>query len=189
MIRRSVPQKYFKPSSSIFQRAQDVDKLELKLRALRAQGNENTRVPRASGPNRMSETKHEIAQIREITHEVGRFGGIMRLLFVAERTTHEGTETIAMSNEFEWQKDKKLSDEELERASRKLHNMVLKSLLSEGWEPIGTDEKGRVMALRRTIAGEEPGEPVENSEPTEPDENLSWGITAPWRREQKTPSS
>ena len=137
----------------------------------------------------MSETKHEIAQIREITHEVGRYGGIMRLLYVAERTTHEGTETIAMSKEFEWQKDEKITDEELERAGRKLHNLVLQSLLSEGWEPIGTDEKGRVMALRRTLVGDEPTEPAETSEPTEPDENLSWGITAPWRRGQETPSS
>ena len=137
----------------------------------------------------MSETKHEIAQIREVTHEVGRFGGIMRLLFVAERTTHQGTETIAMSSELEWQKDKKMPQEEMERAARKLHNRVLQSLLSDGWEPIGTDEKGRVMALRRTIAVEEPTEPVETSEPTEPDANLSWGITAPWRRKQKTPSS
>ncbi len=123
----------------------------------------------------MSETKHEIAQIREVTHEVGRFGGIMRLLFVAERTTHEGTETIAMSREFEWQKDKKVSDQELEQAARKLHNLVLQSLLSDGWEPIGTDEKGRVMALRRTLTGEEPTDPAETSKPTEPDSNLSWG--------------
>ena len=137
----------------------------------------------------MSETKHEIAQIREVTHEVGRFGGIMRLLFVAERITHEGTETIAMSREFEWQKDKKVSDQELEQAARKLHNLVLQSLLSDGWEPIGTDEKGRVMALRRTLTSEEPANLAETSEPTEPDENLSWGITAPWRRKQKTPSS
>ena len=133
----------------------------------------------------MSETKHEIAQIREITHEVGRFGGIMRLLFVAERTTHDGTATIAMSNEFEWQKDKKVAGQELERATRKLHNMVLQSLLADGWEPIGTDEKGRVMALRRTLVVEEPVEKTE--QPSEPDENLSWGITAPWRREQKPP--
>jgi hypothetical protein len=97
----------------------------------------------------MSETKHEIAQIREITREVGRFGGIMRILYVAERTTHEGTETIAMSKEFEWQKDKNLSEQELEQATRKLHNLVLQSLLSDGWEPIGTDEKGRVMALNQ----------------------------------------
>jgi hypothetical protein len=137
----------------------------------------------------MSDTKHEIAQIREVTHEVGRFGGIMRLLFVAERTTHEGTETIAMSKEFEWQKDKKVSDQELEKAARKMHNLVLQSLLADGWEPIGTDEKGRVMALRRTLTSEEPAEPVETSQPTEPDDNLSWGITAPWRRKQKTPSS
>ena len=137
----------------------------------------------------MSETKHEIAQIREVTHEVGRFGGIMRLLFVAERTTHEGTETIAMSREFEWQKDKKVSDQELEKAARKLHNLVLQSLLSDGWEPIGTDEKGRVMALRRTLTSDESANRVGTSQPTEPDENLSWGITAPWRRKQKTPSS
>ncbi len=137
----------------------------------------------------MGDVRHEIAQIREITHEVGRFGGIMRLLFVAERTTHEGTETIAMSSEFEWQKDKKVSEQELEQAARQLHNRVLQSLLSDGWEPIGTDEKGRVMALRRTLRDEEPTEPAETTEPTEPDANLSWGITAPWRRAQKTPSS
>lgn len=129
---------------------------------------------------------YEIAQIREITHEVGRFGGIMRLLFVAERTTHGGTETIAMSSEFEWQKDKKMPEEELEQATRNLHNLVLQSLLSDGWEPIGTDEKGRVMALRRKMGKDQAAE----SEETENiSENLSWGITAPWRREQKTPSS
>ncbi|MFQ5943533.1 MAG: hypothetical protein ACE5JF_08270 [Anaerolineales bacterium] len=137
----------------------------------------------------MSETKHEIAQIREIIHEVGRFGGIMRLLYVAERTTHAGTETVAMSSEFEWQKDEKIPEEELERASRQLHNRVLQSLLSDGWEPIGTDEKGRVMALRRTIGKEEPAKPTEKPEPTKPDKDFSWGITAPWRRKQNTPSS
>jgi len=92
-----------------------------------------------------------------------------------------------MSNEFEWQKDKKVPEQELERATRKLHNMVLQSLLADGWEPIGTDEKGRVMALRRTLVSKVPAEETEPS--TEPDENLSWGITAPWRREQKAPSS
>ena len=93
------------------------------------------------------------------------------------------------------QKDKKVPEQELERATRKLHNMVLQSLLADGWEPIGTDEKGRVMALRRTLVSEVPAEETEQptesptEPPTEPDENLSWGITAPWRREQKTPSS
>ncbi|MFQ5944386.1 MAG: hypothetical protein ACE5JF_12620 [Anaerolineales bacterium] len=134
----------------------------------------------------MSEAMYEVAQIREINHEVGRFGGIMRVLFVAERTTHEGTETIAMSNEFEWQKDKKMPEEELEQAARQLHNLVLQSLLSDGWEPIGTDEKGRVMALRRKIGAKEQTEPEETEDISE---NLSWGITAPWRREQKTPTS
>ncbi len=137
-------------------------------------------------PKRMSDAMYEIAQIREITHEVGRFGGIMRLLFVAERTTHGGTETIAMSSEFEWQKDKKMPEEELERAARNLHNLVLQSLLSDGWEPIGTDEKGRVMALRRKMGKDEPTEPEETENISE---NLSWGITAPWRRKQKAPSS
>ncbi|GMR10367.1 MAG: hypothetical protein BMS9Abin28_1188 [Anaerolineae bacterium] len=134
----------------------------------------------------MGEAMFEIAQIREITHEVGRFGGIMRLLFVAERTTHEGTETIAMSSEFEWQKDEKIPEEELEQAARNLHNLVLQSLLSDGWEPIGTDERGRVMALRRTLGAEVATQPTE---PNKPDTNLSWGITAPWRRKQETPTS
>ena len=137
----------------------------------------------------MSDSKHEIAQIREITHEVGRFGGIMRLLFVAEKTTHEGTETIAMSSEYEWQKDEKISEEELEQAARNMHNLVLQSLLADGWEPIGTDEKGRVMALRRTLKSAEPAEPVETPEAPKPDADISWGITAPWRRKQKPPSS
>jgi hypothetical protein len=137
----------------------------------------------------MSEAMFEIGQIREITHEVGRFGGIMRLLFVAERTTHEGTETIAMSSEFEWQKNEKIPVEELERTTRNLHNSVLQSLLSDGWEPIGTDERGRVMALRRRLDAVEPTEPTEPTELNEPDSSLSWGITAPWRREQKIPTS
>ncbi len=189
MIRKSVPEKSSGASSSIFPRVHDVDKLDLRRKAFRAHWNENNRVPVAPRPNRMSDIKHEVAQIREVTHEVGRFGGIMRLLFVAERTTHEGTETIAMSSEFEWQKDKKMPQEELDRAARKLHNLVLQSLLSDGWEPMGTDEKGRVMALRRKLVSEEPAEQAESKEPLEPDSNLSWGITAPWRREQKPPSS
>ena len=164
-----------------------MNKLEIKRKPLNAQWNEKMGVPGASRSNRMSEAMYEIAQIREITREVGRFGGIMRLLFVAERTTHEGTETIAMSSEFEWQKDKKVSEEELEQATRNLHNLVLQSLLSDGWEPIGTDEAGRVMALRRTLSAEEPIQPTEPRD--EPDTNLSWGITAPWRRKQKTPTS
>ncbi len=167
-----------------------MNRLEIKRKALSARWNEKMGVPGASRSNRMSEAMYEIAQIREITHEVGRFGGIMRLLFVAERTTHEGTESIAMSTEFEWQKDKKVSEEKLEQATRNLHNLVLQSLLSDGWEPIGTDEKGRVMALRRKIGAEDPNEPTEPTEPRdEPDANLSWGITAPWRRKQKTPTS
>ncbi|MFV1858726.1 MAG: hypothetical protein ACC647_05170 [Anaerolineales bacterium] len=105
---------------------------------------------------------------------------------MAERTTHEGTETIAMSSEFEWQKDEKIPEEVLEQATRNLHNLVLQSLLSDGWEPIGTDEKGRVMAFRRRLDAEEPTEPTD---PSEPDTNLLWGITAPWRRKQKTPTS
>ncbi len=163
-----------------------MNKMELKRKALSAGWNKKMGVPGGSRSERMSKAKHEIAQIREIAHEVGRFGGIMRLLFVAERTTHEGTETIAMSSEFEWQKAEKIPEEELEQATRNLHNMVLQSLLSDGWEPIGTDEKGRVMALRRTLGAEEPTEPTE---PGEPDTHLSWGITAPWRRKQKTPTS
>jgi len=163
-----------------------MNKLELKRKALSARLNEKMGVPGGSRSDRMSEARHEIAQIREITHEVGRFGGIMRLLFVAERTTHEGTETIAMSSEYEWQKAERISEEELEQATRHLHNLVLQSLLADGWEPIGTDEKGRVMALRRRLGAEEPTQPTE---PAEPDTNLSWGITAPWRRKQKTPTS
>ncbi len=163
-----------------------MDKLELKRKPLSARLKEKMGVPGASRSSRMSEAMFEIAQIREITHEVGRFGGIMRLLFVAERTTHEGTETIAMSSEFEWQKDEKIPEEELEHATRNLHNLVLQSLLSDGWEPIGTDERGRIMALRRRLAAVESTEPTESNEP---DTSLSWGITAPWRRKQKTPTS
>jgi len=163
-----------------------VDKLELKRKVLDARWSEKMAVSGTAESKRKSDVMFEIAQIREITHEVGRFGGIMRLLFVAERTTHGGTETIAMSSEFEWQKDKKMSAEELERTSRNLHNLVLQSLLTDGWEPIGTDEKGRVMALRRKIGKEEATEPEETENISD---NLSWGITAPWRRQQKTPSS
>jgi hypothetical protein len=46
----------------------------------------------------VGEGKFEVAQIREILREVGRFGGIMRLLFIAENTSPEGTETIAMTS-------------------------------------------------------------------------------------------
>lgn len=100
----------------------------------------------------MGEGKFEVAQIREILREVGRFGGIMRLLFIAEKTSPEGTETIAMTSEFEWQKQHDLeSQEDVERARRTLHSQILQALLEEGWEPIGTDAGGRVMALRRKL--------------------------------------
>ncbi len=168
-----------------------MDKLDLKRRVLDARWNEKIETQGTRRSIRMSETKYEVAQIREITHEVGRFGGIMRLLFVAERTTHEGTETIAMSSEYEWQKDKRISEEELEHAARHLHTLVLQSLLSDGWEPIGTDEKGRIMALRRKVGADQAQEAPssEQGDASEPDAGISWGITAPWRRTQKTPSS
>ncbi len=121
----------------------------------------------------MSETIYEVAQIREIIREVGRFGGIMRMLFIAERTSPEGSETIAMSSEFEWQKDAgQYCEEDIKRIRRTLHSHVLQALLAEGWEPIGTDGEGRVMALRRELQREE--EPY-------PTEAFSWSLTRPWR--------
>jgi hypothetical protein len=129
----------------------------------------------------MPEDQFEVAQIREIRREVGRFGGIMRLLFVAERITVEATETIAMSTEFEWQMNVKVSDSDMEQATRKLHTAVLQALLADAWEPIGTDDKGRVMALRRKIAQEVP-------EGTSP-EQYSWQITHPWRSKQEARTS
>src|SRR4030067_98809 len=94
--------------------------------------------------------KFEVGQIREIVREVGRFGGIMRLLFIAEKTSPEGTETIAMTSEFEWQKQHdQESQEGVERARRTLHSQILQALLQDGWEPIGADARGRGMALRR----------------------------------------
>jgi hypothetical protein len=129
----------------------------------------------------MPEDQFEVAQIREIRREVGRFGGIMRLLFVAERISVEATETIAMSTEFEWQMNVKVSDSDMEQATRKLHTAVLQALLADAWEPIGTDDKGRVMALRRKIAQEVP-------EGTSP-EQYSWQITHPWRSKQEARTS
>lgn len=126
----------------------------------------------------MSETVYEVAQIREIVREVGRFGGIIRLLFVAERTGPESSETIAMSTEIEWQKGKELPAAELEDRSRVLHNLVLQSLLKDGWEPIGSDHKGRVMALRRVLGeGDRKGE----GEQPIPADKLAWELTHPWR--------
>ena len=129
----------------------------------------------------MPEDQFEVAQIREIRREVGRFGGIMRLLFVAERITVEATETIAMSTEFEWQLNVKVSESDMEQATRKLHTAVLQALLADAWEPIGTDSQGRVMALRRKIAQEVP-------EGTSA-EQYSWQITHPWRSKQEARTS
>jgi len=105
----------------------------------------------------------------------------MRLLFVAERITVEATETIAMSTEFEWQMNVKVSDSDMEQATRKLHTAVLQALLADAWEPIGTDSQGRVMALRRTVAQEVP-------EGTSA-EQYSWQITHPWRSKQEARTS
>jgi hypothetical protein len=129
----------------------------------------------------MPEDQFEVAQIREIVREVGRFGGIMRLLYVAEKITAEDTQTIAMSTEFEWQMNVKISDSDKEQATRKLHTVVLQALLADAWEPIGTDDKGRVMALRRKITQEIP----EGS----PAEQYSWQITHPWRSKQEARTS
>lgn len=121
----------------------------------------------------MAETVYEVAQIREIIREVGRFGGIMRMLFVAEKITPEGTETIAMSSELEWQKKERPEQSELEDRGRAMHTSVLQALLAEGWEPIGADAKGRVMALRRELRGDGDS-PI-------PADRLSWQYTHPWR--------
>lgn len=120
----------------------------------------------------MAEGKFEVVQIREILREVGRFGGVMRLLFVAEKISPEGTENIAMTSEFEWQKHKdQRSQEEVERARRTLHSQILQALLEQGWEPIGTDASGRVMALRRQL----PEAPLPETEA------ISWELTRSWR--------
>lgn len=122
----------------------------------------------------MTETIYEVAQIREIVREVGRFGGIMRMLFVAERITPEGSETIAMSTELEWQKNEELPEGELDEKARAMHMLVLQSLLKDGWEPIGSDAQGRVMALRRPSADGDGDQPI-------PADKLSWQFTHPWR--------
>jgi len=62
-------------------------------------------------------------------------------------------------------------DEAVERARRTLHSQILQALLQEGWEPIGTDANGRVMALRRKL----PEAPVADPEA------FSWQLTRPWR--------
>lgn len=121
----------------------------------------------------MPETIYEVAQIREIVREVGRFGGIMRMLFVAEKITPDDSETIAMSSELEWQKKEQPDEAELEEKARVMHNLVLQSLLKDGWEPIGADAKGRVMALRRVL--------VEGDDQAIPADKLSWQFTHPWR--------
>ena len=129
----------------------------------------------------MPDDTFEVAQIREIVREVGRFGGIMRLLYVAEKITADETETIAMSTEFEWQMNVKISDSDKEQATRKLHTAVLQALLADAWEPIGTDDKGRVMALRRKILQEEQDGIAA--------EQFSWQITHPWRSKQEARTS
>lgn len=123
----------------------------------------------------MGETIYEVAQIREIVREVGRFGGIMRLLYVAERTDPEGTETIAMSTEYEWQKGVEPDPAEREDKAHELHNLVLQSLLKDGWEPIGADTNGRVMALRRVLVQGDPKPPAGGTN------RLLWQLTHPWR--------
>ncbi len=97
-------------------------------------------------------SKFEIAEIKQVTREVGFFGGIFRSIVEVERISPSGTETIARSDVVEWRvSDRRHGAVELDRKIRAIHQKALQGLLADGWEPMGTDPHGRVVTLRRPV--------------------------------------
>ncbi len=101
---------------------------------------------------KMAEPKFEVAEIRQITREMGLFGGIFRSLILAERISSSGAKIIARSRMVEWRKsDERYRQIRVETEIGSAYQQILQVLLADGWEPLGTDPEGRVVTLRRRI--------------------------------------
>ncbi|GAB4442743.1 MAG: hypothetical protein Kow00120_11730 [Anaerolineae bacterium] len=98
----------------------------------------------------MTVPKYEVCQLRYKTESGSLFSGPRwRVVFEAEKTSFAGSENIA-SVEIPCKNLEKVSE-----AINEAHNSILQRLLTDGWEPVGTDETGKIMAFRRPITDSE----------------------------------
>jgi len=96
--------------------------------------------------------RYEVCQIRRLGQVVGWSG--VKVWFVAEKVTPDGNEVIGQSKVYQPESSffggtdyRKKADAEAE-----LHQALLAQLLADGWEPTGTDDEGKIMALRKPLA-------------------------------------
>lgn len=108
----------------------------------------------------MAEPEFEYCEIKEAHLDSGflgmGFGQPRPAYFVA----YQGSTIISRSREFVFRTSESYSPEDKEAAVSEqikrykdgAHHYVLQRLLSQGWEPVGTDEAGRMTTLRRPVA-------------------------------------
>lgn len=100
----------------------------------------------------MTSPRYEIVEIRRIDRETGRFGGVFRTVFQAECVGHADRRLLTRSEEIEWRRsDLSYREAHLETKLQAAYDQILGFLLTRGWEPLGTNEGGRVTTLRRDI--------------------------------------
>lgn len=98
----------------------------------------------------MASSRYEIVEVRRIDQELGRYGGVFRSVYQAERVGFPGRRVLTRSHEVEWRRsDLTYRSDDLHAKLRAAHDQVLDFLLARGWEPLGTDQTGRVATLRR----------------------------------------
>lgn len=98
----------------------------------------------------MTRSPYEIVEVRRIDREIGRFGGIFRTVFQADRLSSTGRRVMTRSDEIEWRRsDLTYRRDDFETKLQAAHDEVVQFLLGRGWEPLRSDDTGRVTTFRR----------------------------------------
>jgi hypothetical protein len=106
----------------------------------------------------MSQAQAELCQLRlEETRQ--RVDSLTRMTFFQRYVAYRGTDIIAKSDEFirdfkHWvsAQEKNRQTQLSNQAQETAYQQILRKLMTEGWEPLGTDEDGRVMSFKRTVS-------------------------------------
>jgi len=104
----------------------------------------------------MSQIQVEYCQLR-LEETRPRVNSLTRIAFFQRYVAHQGNDIIAKSDEFVrdteiWASEKKKNEQHqhADKVQEISYHQIFQQLTNEGWEPLGTDEKGRVMSFKRT---------------------------------------
>jgi len=109
----------------------------------------------------MSESKIELCHIREVTTTDDGFLGLgLNRVYRSNYVANIGDRIIAKPTQVEWKSSEFMGNaSKVEKATERrdlkrevAYQEIFQKLMAEGWEPIGTDEKGKFMTFRKTNA-------------------------------------